>query len=370
MSSEMKAPQSEHRFPCEVCGADLRYNPNQGQLVCDHCGHTEEILQSRQSWQLAELDLRKALESQIEEDAYETIKVTNCNNCGAQIEFRDLDHSKECAYCASPVVIDTGSHRQFKPKGVVPFQINQKQARDILGEWLKRRWFAPSGLSQYARKGKAMQGVYMPFWTFDAQTQTDYRGQRGNVYYITVGSGKNRRRVPKVRWRNAKGRVRRFFDDVLVIASKSLPSRFTNDIKPYDLGDLEPYNPEFLAGFRAEAYSVSLDEGWQQAQFKMQQVITRDVKFDIGGDRQRIHDMRTQMGTLSFKHILLPVYTIAYKFRGKTYRCLINGQTGRISGERPYSIIKIVLFAIMLALLAFGFLYFAESSGAIQINSF
>ena len=30
-----------------------------------------------------------------------------------------------------------------------------------------------------------MQGIYVPYWTFDADTKSSYRGERGTVYYET-----------------------------------------------------------------------------------------------------------------------------------------------------------------------------------------
>jgi hypothetical protein len=156
-----------------------------------------------------------------------------------------------------------------------------------------------------------------------------------------------------VRWRSASGRVARFFDDVLVLASKSLPKKFTDALAPWDLSALEPYAPEYLAGFRAEAYSVTLEDGYGEARQHMDAMIERDVRFDIGGDRQRIHNVQTQVSDVTFKHILLPVWLAAYKYRGKTYRFVVNGRTGNVQGERPYSAIKITL-AVILGLLVAG----------------
>ena len=123
-------------------------------------------------------------------------------------------------------------------------------------DWLGSLWFAPSGLQDYARKGRTMSGIYVPYWTFDADTTSRYSGERGTVYYDTitvVSDGKReRRQVAKIRWSPARGRVARFFDDVLVLASRSLPKRFTDALEPWDLAALEPYRPEYLAGFRAE----------------------------------------------------------------------------------------------------------------------
>ncbi|MCR9114968.1 MAG: primosomal protein N' (replication factor Y) - superfamily II helicase, partial [Rhodobacteraceae bacterium] len=147
--------------------------------------------------------------------------------------------------------------------------------------------------------------------------------------------------------------VARFFDDVLVLASRTLPKRYTDALEPWDLSDLEPYSPEYLAGFRAEGYQVELGEGFAEARGIMDNVIARDVRFDIGGDRQRIHSIDTAVSDVTFKHVLLPVWLAAYKYRGETYRFVVNGRNGKVQGERPWSAIKIAI-AVVLGLLVAG----------------
>jgi len=345
---------AEHRFPCDNCGADFRYDPTARRLICDHCGNTGEIDgQATAPTALAELDYRAALSAELPLAEMEETRVSKCPNCGAEVEFDADIHATECPFCATPVVTDTGTHRHIKPKGVLPFAIDEADARDAMTAWLGRLWFAPSGLQDYARKGRAMQGIYVPYWTFDADTRSAYTGERGTVYYetqIVVRDGKRQQvRVAKVRWARVRGKVRRFFDDVLVLASTSLPKRYTDALEPWDLSALEPYAPEFLAGFRAEGYSVALEDGFEQARAQMDRVIQRDIRFDIGGDRQRIHTVDTRLGAVTFKHVLLPVWLAAYKYRGETYRFVVNGRTGRVQGERPYSAWKIAV-AVLLGL--------------------
>ena len=125
---------------------------------------------------------------------------------------------------------------------------------------------------------------------------------------------------------------------------------------------MEPYKPEYLAGFRAETYTVQLEDGYKEARAYMNRMITRDVKFDIGGDQQRIHNLDTDVGALTFKHILLPVWMAAYKYRGKTYRFVVNGRTGKTQGERPYSAWKITFAVILGALAAVVIGYIAAQS--------
>ena len=352
----------DHRFPCPQCGADYRYAPAEGMLICDHCGHSEPLAQDRApKGGIEELDFRAAIEARLPEMEIEETRVSQCPNCGAQVEFDADTHAKECPFCATPVVTGTGTHRHIKPRGVLPFGLSEREARDAMTEWLGQLWFAPNGLKDYARKGRKLDGIYVPYWTFDADTRSQYSGQRGTIYHVTetvMRDGKPTQvQVQKVRWTPVSGRVQRFFDDILVLASRSLPKTYTDALEPWDLSELKPYAPEFLAGFRAEAYQVELADGYTEARGIMDRTIDRDVRFDIGGDRQQVHDIRTQVSDVTFKHILLPVWMAAYKFRGKTYRFVVNGRTGRVQGERPWSAWKIALAVVLGLILAAGMGY-------------
>ncbi|SEQ06172.1 RNA polymerase I-specific transcription initiation factor Rrn7 [Loktanella sp. DSM 29012] len=358
------APITAHRFPCDACGSDLRFDPASGDLVCDHCGNVQAIGSSASPFvQVRELDFAAALNAQLPEAEIEETRVSQCPNCGAQVEFDPDIHATECPFCATPVVTGTGTHRHIKPRGLLPFSVDDSQVHQAMMDWLGGLWFAPNGLKEYARKGRRMDGIYVPYWTFDAQTQSDYIGQRGDDYFVSkrvMRDGKMRTvQVRKTRWRRATGRVARFFDDVLVLASTSLPKTHTDALEPWDLSGLEPYQPDYLAGFRAEAYQVELQDGFAQARSHMDAMILRDVKFDIGGDRQQVSDVQTRISDVTFKHILLPVWVAAYKYNGQSYRFVVNGRTGRVQGERPYSAWKIA-FAVIVGLvvaLTVGYLY-------------
>ena len=119
-------------------------------------------------------------------DLTETVRTLSCPNCGAKVEITSDRHASACPFCATPVVTDTGTTRLIKPQGVLPFVITEAQAKAALEDWLGGLWFAPSGLTAYARRGKEMSGVYSPFWTFDANTRSRYSGARGDWYYETV----------------------------------------------------------------------------------------------------------------------------------------------------------------------------------------
>lgn len=400
----MPTPRTEHRYPCEQCGASLRFQPGQQVLVCDWCGHQQQIgdgparAPARQpqggaegeaailsdpetgralQWDsahkapgLIELPLEKGLRLDADSDISAAIRTVSCANCGAQFEFDDQVHASVCPFCATPVVTDTGTSRKIKPQGVLPFRLTEEQAHAAMEDWLGHLWFAPSGLTAYARRGRKMRGVYSPFWTFDARTHSEYSGQRGDYYYETVWvtqevNGRQQRvaqQVRRTRWHRTSGRVSRNFDDILVLASASLPRKFADGLTPWDLSHLRPYQPDYLAGLEAEAYTIPLYDGHKTARAEIAGVIMNDARRDIGGDEQRVEQIRTDYRDETFKHILLPVWAAAYRYNGKSFRFVVNGQSGRVMGERPWSVWKIAA-AIIAALLALAVLFFAAERG-------
>jgi predicted RNA-binding Zn-ribbon protein involved in translation (DUF1610 family) len=325
-------------------------------MRCAHCGTEAPIAERREA--IPVLDLREA--SRLPETAMEETRVARCDSCGAEIEFDADLHARECPFCASPIVSDTGLHRHIKPQAQLPFLVTEAEARDALRRWLRGLWFAPNDLRRLARADRAMQGIYAPYWTYDAETETDYAGHRGIVRHRTRHvpvsvKGKMRmeaQTVAEVDWTPVRGRVRRDFRDVLVLGSRSLPKRFTDGIAPFDLMALSAYEPRFIAGFRSEAYTVPVDEGYSEAKTIMNGVIEADIRADIGGDQQRIGSVETRVGRLGFKHVLLPVWMAAYRYGGKSYRFVVNGRTGAVRGERPWSAVKIALAVLLLLLVA------------------
>ncbi len=346
------AATSENRFPCARCGADLRFAPGQTELVCPYCGFRQAIpgaSRRARAGAFAEHPVAQGLADDLPAAAMEEVRSVRCPNCGGVVEFRGATHATTCPFCDTPVVLDTGTTRHIKPQGVVPFQLDERAALQALTAWMGSLWFAPNTLLEYARKNRRMAGIYAPYWTFDAATRTRYTGQRGDNQTrsrTVVRNGRTETETYTVTvWRPVSGSVARDFDDVMVMASTTLPDSLGDALTPWDLGQMEPYAPDFLAGFQAEGYTVALADGHARGRAKMEAVIQSDIRRDIGGDAQRIDAMDTDWRDETFKHVLLPIWTAAYKYNGRSFRFLVNGQTGEVQGERPWSIWKIA-FAI------------------------
>lgn len=345
-------------FPCDNCGAELRFDIGVQRLKCPYCGHTREV---------AGLDAEEVEEQDFEEmiaelarrhpagDGQEAgLREIRCQACGGTARFEGKLTSAECPYCG--VTWQEAEAHEAEARiavdGVLAFRIDHERASSNLRRWIESRWFAPREFTRRGVEGR-FSGVYLPFWTFDALTENHYRGQRGEYYYVTVGTGKNKRRERRTRWYPAAGEFERFFDDVLVCAATAVPAQRVVALAPWPLAEVVPFRREFLAGFLARTYDVELARGFELAREEIDGAIRTEVAQRIGGDTQRIDSIETQYQSVTFKHLLLPVWMLAYHFHDKTYQVVVNACTGEVQGDRPYSWVKITL-TVLAGLLTAG----------------
>lgn len=351
------------RFSCTSCGADMFFNPAVQKLQCTYCSNTQDVISEGSIDEIPyEYYLEKGAET-LQPMALNTMQV-GCDSCGAVIIFTPPQTTKECDFCGAKIVAQPQSTDPLiAPKGILPLLVTPKEARAEFQNWVGSLWFAPSKLKSLAR-AENKRSIYIPYWTFDAYTVSDYTGQRGEYYYETQSyteNGKRKtRRVRKTRWYPASGTVSRQFDDELIPATRLLPHKYLNELKPWGLEEAKPYNPAYLSGHKAQTYQIPLDEGYELFDEIMVRVIRSDVREDIGGDKQRIHDVSTQVSDVTFKHLLLPVYAAAYRYNDKVYQVFVNGRTGEVQGERPYSWIKIGALVLFIILVIIALLIFFE----------
>lgn len=351
------------RYHCPGCGADLLFEPKGGVLQCPYCGHVERIPQAAE--QIEERAYEQYLRlrpEQMQAMAPNALEV-QCTSCGALVTFTPPEVARTCDFCGAAIVAQPKTADPIlSPEAVLPFRIHKQQATASIRQWISSRWFAPTALKKFASH-EGIDGVYLPYWTYDAYTTSHYKGERGEHYYETEhytetdsqGNSVSRsRQVQRTRWYNASGTVDRWFDDILIPATRSLPQNRLMALEPWDLVEMKPYDPAFLSGYKAQRYQVGLPEGFEQAKQVAARAIESDVRSDIGGDEQRIHNISTHYSGITFKHVMLPVYVGAYRLNQKLYQVVVNGRTGEVQGDRPYSWVKITLFVLTI-LFVIGF---------------
>jgi len=365
MTPEKKAAQ----FPCPGCAADMQFDPATGGMKCLFCGQTVALAGASGRESVAPHGFDEfvaAGAAKLQPLTGQALQVS-CDGCGSVVAFEPPQVSGNCPFCGAGLVAQAkAADPLIAPDGLLPAKVPKEQATGEIKQWLQSRWFAPNALKRFARP-EGINGVYLPFWDYDADTDSRYTGARGQHYYETEyytetdnhgNSVQRSRQVQRTAWYPCAGEVSRHFDGVLVAASKAVNEAKLNALEPWDLESMRPYEPAYLSGFKAQRYQLELPDGFQKAKGVMSSTIAQDVRRNIGGDEQRIDDIQTLYANVMFRHLLLPVWIGAYKFRDKVYQVAVNARTGEVQGERPYSTAKIaalvaaiVLFIVLLIVL-------------------
>jgi hypothetical protein len=371
-----KTAEIKNETKCKDCGAILKFAPGTTSLKCDYCGVQNEILSASQPVVIEELDFDKYLASESGDAETQEINTVKCTSCGASTTLKPNVSSDNCPFCDTPLVVTSGSATKIiKPKYLLPFKIDNKQAKESFRDWISGLWFAPGDLKRYADATDKINGMYLPYWTYDTNTSSDYIGERGVWYFETVSyettnddgeTVTETREERRTMWYPTTGTVANTFDDILVLASPSLPDKYTRALEPWDLEQLSGFDEKFLSGFRTESYQVGVKDGFEKAKEVMATPIQKSVLAHIGGDEQRVISVNTLYHDTTFKHILLPIWLSAYRYSDKVYHFMVNGRTGHVQGERPYSAGKIALAVIAgLAVIGAGiYFYLRHKHGA------
>lgn len=348
-------------FPCDECGADLEFSIGTQTMKCPYCGAvktieisaTAEIVEHDFHAMLEQLKTQR-LEGKPDDETAESEHAIRCSSCGAEVIFQGTLTSSQCPYCANPLQRDKihDAPTRIAVDAMLPFQIPESKAAEQLRNWVKSLWWAPNEFLKQGASGK-FNGVYLPYYTFDSLTYTKYAGQRGDHYWVTVGEGKDQRSEMRTSWSFRSGEFQRFFDDVLIVAASDQSRALIESLEPWPLEQCVPFTQQMLAGLFARTYDVTLDAGFSEARLRIESALTSDIRQRIGGDEQSITSQKVSYSGVTFKHLLLPVWLMAYRYKDKPYRVVINAVTGEVSGERPYSAFKIasaILFGITVAI--------------------
>lgn len=331
------------KYPCPQCGADVAWHPGTSRLRCDYCGFARDVPPSEDD-AVRERPLEEELARPRDLGWGLARKRYRCNACGAVETLAPGVAATACAFCGTPSIVEAPENRDdlVRPAGVLPFRVDRRQALERFRSWLGSLWFRPNDLRTHAELHGGIQGVYVPFWTFDAATFSRWRAEAGT----RRGSGKNAR----VDWRPVSGTLEHFFDDLPVSASTGLDAAAARALEPFPTSELAAYDPAYLAGFVAEEYQKPLDAAWGEAKARMEETLRAACRAEVPGDLCRNLRVQTTWSALAVKSGLLPVWIAAYRYRGRGFAYRVNGATGRAAGNAPWSWWKIG--AALLAALA------------------
>lgn len=355
---DLEKTKEETDRKCPQCGGVMDFDPQTGGMRCPYCDYTQAIAaqQDDGTKTAEELDFESALHKENCDWGVKK-KVVICKACGAQLVYDELEIANACPYCGSNQVMEEKGDDTLAPGGVVPFAVTVKEAAAKFAGWIRRKLFCPRAAKQSA-KPDAFKGVYLPYWTFDARTVSDYAGEYGIDRRVRDREGRER---VVTDWHPCSGRYREDIDDELVLASTRYPESLIREVEPFRTSENKAYQPEYVAGFIAERYSLGLKDAWEKAKAfigsRLRARIEEQLRMQHRADHVRIRNVRTSYFGVTYKYLLLPVWLSSYRYKGKIYHFMVNGQSGKAGGQVPVSPMRVgILFLLLLAV----FLLFSD----------
>lgn len=351
------------KHPCPECGGDAEWNPSKQALACPYCGTILPWSEGQDPFgaSIVEHDLLRALaETPDNQRGLQTeAKAVKCQSCHAISLFQPDRAAQRCDFCGSPAIVPTDALADpITPESLLPVAIPATQVRDQLRTWYRSRWFAPNRLKASALTD-TLHGAYLPYWTFDAHVDAQWTAESGYHYYVNEtyrgSDGKTHtRRVQKTRWEPSAGSLSHFFDDELVPGTVGVHTTLLRKVEPFPTTqDLKPYDPAYVRGWTVERYQVDLRQAATLSQAQMDQTVHSLCAREVPGDTHRNLQVDRNYHSRTFKHILVPIWIVAYTYGKKSYQVVVNGFTGKMAGEHPLSWVKITLAILAVLVVVF-----------------
>lgn len=314
---------------CPSCGATLAYDPSTGGLVCSFCGSNVKIntIPAAPGLGYWLQDLQNGTGSHL-------LKTTNkqivCGTCGGQFSADQSAISGLCPFCGSnSITVSNCESGILEPTGVIPFKIGKDEAQEIFKNWLSARRLAPMDLTKNTEITNLV-GVYIPYWVFDCDTYTPYKGKFGKYY----GSGDDR----YIKWHKADSVCKMPVKDLTLLASSRLEKdSFWKGVSKFDINFTKRYDPNLLAGFWSESYTIDAPTAWQTAMGTIYERIKNQILKQEDANTSDRLDMKPEATNIRAKYILAPIWITSFNYHDQIYQVLINGQTGYIDGIWPKS---------------------------------
>ncbi len=334
-----------HDFPCASCGSSMTYSPEVGGLFCAYCKREEAIVAPMETVGETLYDPDADALSAPDWERLGSYTLV-CDSCGAEILTSKKAHTARCPFCNTPYVTEPAFlEAVIPPRAMLPFTVSAECAKNAFSLWARKRWLAPFGFRKKVKLSGDFRGVYLPAFTYDTDLSTAYHGEGGRrttKTYTTRVNGKTVTRTKTViRWYPIRGVTEESLDDILIPADRAVDTKLFQKISPYSTKVMRPYHPAFLAGFTAERYSLGTRETFETAKGVAESSIERKIRQSEGYDEYRGMHYDHTYHRVAVKHILLPVWFLSYLHKGKRYALLVNGETARVAGRYPLSVLKI-----------------------------
>ena len=293
-------PAQIAEYKCPACTGPLHFVGESGKLECDYCGSTYDVAEIEALYAGQEAGAKAAFQEAEakekngepgEEPAWDTsalqgdwgadgegMKAYNCPSCGAELICDATTAATSCPYCGNNTIVPGQFGGTMKPDYVIPFKLDKKAAVAALKKHYSKKFFLPRAFSS-GNHLEEVQGIYVPFWLFDAGAEADCRFHATRSHTHTDGDY----RVTVTEHFDVRRSGTMEFERIPVDGSKKMPDDYMNSIEPFDYAGLKSFSTAYLPGYLADKYDVTAQESMERADRRCHNSAFDQMRRDISG---------------------------------------------------------------------------------------
>ena len=345
-------------FKCPCCGGTLQFDNKSQNIVCPYCDsqfstadlkeYTDDLASDKQEDTAWDESMVQAYTNEEKKG----IKIYSCDSCGGEIIVDETTSSTSCPYCGNNLLVSKELSGDLKPNRVIPFKNDREQVQVCLKTFFKKKPLLPGSFSK-ENIIEEIKPLYVPFWLFDADVEgkVRFKGEISRRWSDANYDYKEVKYYSIVRGGNIA------FDHVPVDGSKKMEDKLMESIEPFDFNEAKEFNAGYLAGYAADRYDVDKDVTFNRATERFRDGTIQAFRGDVSGySNVTVQDSNLQLSNTSALYALYPVWILNTRWRDKSYRFAVNGQTGKTAGDLPISAGKAT---------GFWFLFFIIFAGVI-----
>lgn len=323
---------------CPNCGGELKFKPKDKVVKCEYC-----------STKFNPKELRATVKSADEEvNENGTTKATSyrCSQCGGTLLTFDETAITFCSYCGSQAMIKQKMVDINNPDFIIPFKITKEDCIKAYKRKINSSIFAPSYMKDDIVVEK-FRGIYMPYCVYKSTYHgaTVNHGKRYSHHWASYDYYNNY---------EIDAQVDADYEGISYDLVSKLYDKYTHHI-PFDYKDAEPFNPNYLTGYYADARDVKPEAYDEIVKSTIRDDCNSKLRRDFRYSWYGCRTPKVGMRITDRKVGMFPVYFLAIRDKNKKdiHYAVVNGQTGEVAMDIPIDFTKYIIGSIIISALFF-----------------
>ena len=331
---------SANSTKCPNCASNLVYDSDHGACICRNCGglFDPETLDKVGSFGLINPEKNYDGTIEISEEDAKRVEIV-CNSCGAEIVTDKNTASTFCAFCGSPALVSRRLTREFKPDYIIPFKFDKEKAIQYFEEYCASVSHLPKNFKSKKVLSK-MTGLYVPTWIISTEVEVNVVGKGKMGKMVDSAYADNYAMTSGNYAHLTYGKVKFRLKDVPFDGEIKIANRLMAAAEPFNYDELVRFRPEYLQGFFAEKYDeqpLDMTDRIYKRLDRYALEVCDKITFGYDDFVPESDASITRYNNQNIKYALLPCWFLSIDYDGINYQYIVNGQTGKVSGEFPYA---------------------------------